>query len=414
MSFGPDVLPQLKPYLLNEDGNASWYMLEVFSRVGGEFANQELLALARIPTFGVGTRALKALSTMKPPPDEFWSLLSSSLKSRDPGLQATARLIRTELNFSQLAPAGPQRLEQLKVLSRSQDHMDRNRAVKALGEMAPGMPEARPLLIRALRDPDLGVRKEAVAALARLKQAVPEAVKPLSALTKDPHPPLQIEAIAAILEIDQAAARRFIPVLRRHIAKPSPAYHTASEASALLARLGDLQDAGRLGKAMGAEKDSAARRRIIWSIGELGQPHPEAIAALAKALHSADTVEFVAAAQALGKLGPKAVPALLRVLEPGNTLHSRDESAVIEALGAQISAMPERIIPPLLARLERDTTHSLEYPAAQTLQQAGAAARQRIVAWAALGPVQLQYAKRLKSQMSWPDQGLSLEGEQRK
>ncbi len=235
-----------------------------------------------------------------------------------------------------------------------------------------------------------------------MKQQALAAVKPLGALTKDPHPELQIQAIGAILAIDEAAARRFRPVLHRHLTNPPRNYHTRGKASLLLARMGDLQDAGRMGRALENERDSAVRNEIIQSLSALGQPHPEAIAALAKALHHPYSLEPSAAAQALGKLGPAAVPELLRWLEAGHKSHPLNEFAVITALGAQISKLPEQIIPALLARLERDKHHTLEKPTAETLRLAGPVALQRIEEWAAMGPVQLEYAKRLKARIPRP------------
>ncbi len=159
VSFGPDILPQLQPYLYDEDTGLCTYTFEVFARVGGEYARVELLAAYHAsPGFKLRLRALRALSTMKPPPDEFWGLLSSSLKDPDTVIQVGARIIQKELKFAQVAPAGKHRLEQLEVLSRSREFMDRYAAVEALGKMAPEMPEAVPTLIRALRDSDVGVR----------------------------------------------------------------------------------------------------------------------------------------------------------------------------------------------------------------------------------------------------------------
>lgn len=298
---------------------------------------------------------------------------------------------------------GQQRLALLQPLLRSRNSRDRFPAVEVIGELAPEVPEAVPVLIGALRDPDYTVRDRAVSAVARWKEQARAAVKPLEALTGAPQPPMQVQAIEALMAIDEAAARRFIPMLRGHVAHPPKDYRLQGDASALLARIGGREDAGLIAGTLENERDSVTRSMLLESLGQLGQPHPKAISVLVGFLqrsYGADEAEK--AGIALGKMGPDAVPPLLALLAAKDDAKWEGVPAAIRALGGQVSEMPEKIIPPILARLERDRYHSLKNAAAETLKRAGPRALPLIDQWAAQGRDQGEYAQQLKEQMGLP------------
>jgi HEAT repeat protein len=238
VKFGPPILPMLKPHLSSHDETLRRHVFRVFSLVGGELAQAEIVAAFRSEWPGMRTDALLAMSQMQPLPKQSLTLFSQALKDPSSSVRSSALDILKGMSPAQLGQTGQQRLEQLKPLLRSQDVSDRAIAVRSLGVLAPEVPQALPQLIGALSDPHLLVRLEAVSTVALWKEQARAAVKPLEALTQDPHPPLQLKAIKALLAIDEAAARRFIPVLQRHVTHPPEKFNTQAEARALLARLG--------------------------------------------------------------------------------------------------------------------------------------------------------------------------------
>jgi hypothetical protein len=235
---GPRILPKLKPYLSSHDDTLRRYVFRVFSLVGGDLAQAEILAAFGSESPGVRISALKAMSQMQPLPEQSRDLFSQALKDPSGVVRSSALDLLKQMSPARLGQTGQQRLEQLKPLLQSQEVPDRAIAVRSLGALAPEVPEALPVLIGALSDPHLLVRVEAVNTVALWKEQARAAVSPLEALTRDPHPPLQLQAIKALLAIDEAAARRSIPVLQRHLTHPPKNFNTQAEASALLARLG--------------------------------------------------------------------------------------------------------------------------------------------------------------------------------
>lgn len=242
------------------------------------------------------------------------------------------------------------------------DDQARELAGMALAQIGPAASSAGPRLAELLSDPDEEMRLIALRALVRIRYPLEQAIPPISALLSAENPALRKEAISVLTSLGP----RVIPAACRELQHSSGVARRCS--AIVLGQVGEGHPAAIAAlRACLADADGEVRGLCFRSLAQWGELTPEEAIA---GLRASDPSIAAAAARYSGQLSAEAervVPELAGLLAHDRSQVRRSALEGLAALGPEASSA----IPDVLSRMERARFHERSL-ALRTLGQIGA------------------------------------------
>jgi HEAT repeat protein len=268
-----------------------------------------------------------------------------------------------------LGRLGKPAAEKMLPLLDREDKELRLKVCQILASVGPGAAAAVPRLIQLLADPNARVRQKAASALGGIGVAAVKAAPSLVNTARDADVSVHLASLLA-LEALHAPAETVRPVAVAALKDENPVIR--SRGLRLLRQI-DPKHRDLVPQALKLLDTPTTRVEALSLLSDLGADAAAAVPELVKQLEHGEPSRHDQIVDVLGRIGPAAAdarPALLKLLE-GPQPQLTD--VVLRALQAIGPGEPRRILPPLLARMKKDTRRGWQ-PALLILADLGPAA----------------------------------------